>query len=309
MTATRSEIADALRGRLLRGLHAGALRAGDRLPSARELRHEFGDVDHRIILDAYRLLETEGLVELRARGGIYVARQPGVGNVPLPSASWLTDVFAQSVAREIPLGELHHWLRRGIATLRLRCVAIQGTADQIAGLCRELHDDYGLVTLGMNARDLAAAREVPADLRHADLIVTTVGYESLLRPLAERHGKTLIVVDVRPDLIGGEWRLLLRRPVYVVMKDERFADILRDFFRDTPGADNIRAVVLGRDSLDAIPDDAAVYVTRSARTALGKTPVRGRLLPSARLFSSESARQLIRFIVEANLHALAAGNR
>ncbi len=65
-------IADTLRGRILRGLQAGTLRNGDRLPSARDLAGEF-EVDHRAILAAYRELAAEGLVELRQRGGIYVA--------------------------------------------------------------------------------------------------------------------------------------------------------------------------------------------------------------------------------------------
>lgn len=306
MADARQEIADALRGRILRGLHAGSLKAGDRLPPAREMREEFGGADHRIILDAYRMLEADGLVELRARGGVYVAVPPSHGPVPLPSAAWLTGIFAQAIAREIPLGELHHWLRRGMGTLRLRAIAVQANADQIAGLCRELADDYGLLAKGIDVAQLDDPKKA-AELRHADLLVTTAGCEAEVRRAAALHRKPVIVVDIRPDLIGGEWRLLLRRPVYVVMCDERFAAGIRHFFADTPGAENIRTVVLGRDSLDAIPDDGVVYITRSARDALGSTRVRGRLLPSVRLFSSRSSAELIRFIVDANLRALAGG--
>lgn len=306
MADARQDIADALRGRILRGLNAGSVKPGDRLPAARELRDEFGGADHRIILDAYRMLEADGLVELRPRGGIYVATPPSHGPVPLPSATWLTSIYAQAVAREIPLGELHHWLRRSIGTLRLRAIAIQGNADQIAGLCRELADDYGMQARGMDVVLLGDPKKA-AELRHADLLVTTTGCEGAVRRAAELYGKPVIVVDIRPDLIGGEWRLLLRRPVYVVMRDERFVEGLRRFFEGTPGAGNIRSVVLGRDALDDIPNDAAVYITRSAREVLGTTPVRGRLLPSARLFSSRSSAELIRFIVDANLRALAGG--
>ena len=71
---TREGIAEVLRGRILRGLHSRSLASGDRLPSARELGAEF-DIDHRVVLAAYRELASEGLIELRQRGGIYVARR------------------------------------------------------------------------------------------------------------------------------------------------------------------------------------------------------------------------------------------
>lgn len=308
MTDVRAEIADTLRGRLLRGLHANTLQRGERLPSARDLKQEFG-VDHRLILDAYRELEREGLVELRARGGVYVSSEHALGALPLPSATWITDFLTQSVAREIPLPEVHDWLRRAVETRRLRAVAIQSTADTIAGLCRELRDDYGFEADGVNAAALAGDIEPPTELRYADLVVTTPGLESLVRPIAERFRKKLIVAELRSDLIGGEWRLLLRRPVYVIVKDEAFVALLRKFFAQTPGAENIRPIVLGRDSVDAIPEGAPTYVTRGAADALDGVVVRGRLLPAARLFSPQTSREIIQFIVDENFRALAGAAR
>ena len=62
-------IVDTLRGRILRGLKAGTLVPGARLPSTRELNDEFR-VDHRAILAAYRALATEGLIDIRERDGL-----------------------------------------------------------------------------------------------------------------------------------------------------------------------------------------------------------------------------------------------
>lgn len=297
-------IADTLRGRILRGIHAGALRHGERLPSARDLRCEF-EVDHRTIIAAYRQLESEGLVQMRARGGVYVASDFGGGTVPLPSATWLTDVFTQAVTREIPLVELHDWMRRATSTLRIRAVAVQGTEDQIAGLCRELRDDYGIDAVGIDAEALKDGDPPPA-ARYADLFVTTHGYEAQTSALAARYGKPMIVAEVRPDLIGGEWRLLLRKRVYVIVRDERFGEVLRMFFEGVPGAENVHPLVLGRDDIDSLPHDAHVYVTRSARDALGTRTVRGRMLPSARLFSDRTARQIVEFVTRSNLGAMAS---
>jgi hypothetical protein len=194
-------------------------------------------------------------------------------------------------------------MRRAVETLRLRAVVVQGTADQIAGLCRELQDDYGLDASGV---EIAAVRvePLPTEVRYADLVVTTVGYADEVRPLAARLGKPCVVAEVRPDLVGGEWRLLLKRPVYVIVHDARFVPTLLSFFASVPGAENVRPLVLGRDELDQIPDGAPTYVTRSARGQLGDTPIRGRILPSARLLSAESTREILRFVVRANLDVI-----
>ena len=304
MSDQRTDIADVLRGRILRALHARALESGSRLPSARELAADF-KVDYRIVLDAYRELETEGLVEMRARGGIYVAADRRADRVPVPSAKWLSDVVGQAIAREIPLEEIAEWVQRAVSTVRLRAAAIQSTADQIEGMCRELQDDYGIETTGVHVSELDGA-DLPAAVRHADLLLTTRVHAPLVQPIADRIGATLIVTDVRADLVGGEWRLLLKRAVFVVVSDDRFAQTVLNYFSDTPGSEHLTLLVAGRDDLGVIPDGAPVYITRSARLQLAGAHVRGRILPSARMFEAEASRQIVSFIVNRNLDALSA---
>src|SRR5688572_30346161 len=80
MPARRDAIAGALRQRVVGGLHLGTLKAGDRLPSLRQLAAETG-ADPRVVLAAYRQLAREGLVGLRTRSGAYVdAGAPGVSD-------------------------------------------------------------------------------------------------------------------------------------------------------------------------------------------------------------------------------------
>ena len=307
VTARRDEIVDVLRQRVLRGRHAGALHPGDRLPSARELERDF-EIDHRVILTAYRQLADEGLVELRQRGGIYVAGDRAAGAMPMPPEGWLIDVLLQGIAREVPVADLAEWLRRAVGTLHLRTAVVASTADQGAGIVRELRDEYGVDGVVVDPAELDG-EAVPPAVRHADLLVTTPSHATQTQPVAAALDLPCIVVTVRPDLVGSEWRLLLRRPVYVVVADGRFVELLRGYFADTPGAENLRPLVVGRDDLGAIPPDAPTYTTRAALDALGDTPVAGRQLPAARIFSAESARELVTVIVRRNLDALAARRR
>jgi hypothetical protein len=109
---------------------------------------------------------------------------------------------------------------------------------------------------------------------------------------------------VRPDLVVGEWALLLRRPVYAVVATEAFGTMLREFFANVPGVENLRILVFGRDDLSTIPDGAPTYVTRQARDTLGAMHVPGRILPAARTIAAASARALLAFIVRANVAAM-----
>ncbi|MDB4878274.1 MAG: regulatory protein GntR [Gemmatimonadetes bacterium] len=299
----RTSIAETLRGRVLRGLQAGTLRPGDRLPSARELVTEF-QVDHRLILVAYRQLADEELVDVRERGGVYVAMSTSTrAGFPALPIKWFVEMLTEGFAHEIPAPELHEWLRRSIETLRLRAVVITSTWDQAAGLARELRDDFGVIADGIVGSDLAHAEVRPAVLRHADVLIATAAHIELARQIGAELNKPTVVVDVRPDLVVGEWALLLRQPLYAVVATAEFGEMLKKFFADVRGIDNLHILVHGTDDLSAIPDGAPTYVTHRVREALAGTPIRGRLLPAARTISTASAREIFNFIVRANLEA------
>src|SRR4051812_36525245 len=99
-------VAELLRQRLLSGLYLGSLHLGDRLPSLRRLAVEYG-VDVRAVRRAYQLLEREGLVELRARSGIYFAPAAERARRPLsPRSQWLVTVALEGLQRAIRLPDL-----------------------------------------------------------------------------------------------------------------------------------------------------------------------------------------------------------
>jgi hypothetical protein len=190
-------------------------------------------------------------------------------------------------------------------------VVLHAIADQRTGICRELEEDYGFEATGVSTDELGNGHH-PSELSQADLIVSTPAYEPLARRLAAQHGKPCIIADVRPDLIGGEWRLLLRKPVYVVVRDAQFKSALLAFFGTTKGRENLRVLVVGDDDLSAIPATAPTYITRGAREWLDAHPdthgraseIGGRILPAVRTFSSSTTDELISFILERNLEAL-----
>lgn len=336
MSPTRDELTELLRRRLLAGLRDGTLAYGSRLASTRAVASQLG-VDPRLAMASYRELAREGMVELRQRSGIYVAARTDTDGAPVPPREWLVDLLGAAIERDVAAADLARWLQLALETLRLRAVVIAATADQTVGICAELRGNYGLEAYGIvlsakavsyeagasstaaiwasgagTSRPPEASRlqclpgdgeRLPPSLARADLVVTTPASEALARPLATRLGVPLILADVRPDLLGAEWRQLLLEPVSVVVADELFGQMVRTFLSGTPGAERLTVLVAGRDDISGIPDDAPVYVTRAAQQVLGDGSLPGRRVPPARVFTAEASRAILHWMVAANLAA------
>jgi DNA-binding transcriptional regulator YhcF (GntR family) len=291
-----------LRGRILRGLQAGTLRIGDRVPSGRELEREL-DVDHRLVLAAYRDLAGEGLVELRARGGIYVARELAPEGRAVPSESWLVELLAEAVAREVPAPSMHEWLRRATSTVRLRVAVVHEGSDGARGLAAELAEFFGLEVTAAGI-DALAAEQLPPELLARDLIVTIPELSAAVEARSAELRAPVATLAVEQEALAVEWRpLLAAGPVYVVTADEHSARRFERTVAREAGAANLRTLVVGRDDLAEIPADAPTYVTRCARERLDGGLLPGRPLPRARFLTAESRRELLRLIVRANLRA------
>ena len=310
MSARRTEVVEALRQRFFSQLHLGMLGPGSKLPSTRDLARELA-VDWRVVLAAYRELEREGLVELRQRSGVFFTseggRSGGNGSTAerMRLARWAADLFHQGLGRGVSAPALPTRLQGLIGTLRLSALCIECNEDQTSALCTELNDDYGLAAAGADVDDLLAAETLPPTVRRADLLVTTPFHAGEVKSIASRAGKPWVAVTLRTDVYAEVARLLPSGPVYFIVSDPRFAMKLGRIFANTAGATGFHARVQGRDDLGRIPPGPPTYVTRRARERLRDSELLSRVVPEERMFSSESARELLTFIVGANLAALA----
>ena len=303
MATSSEDLIELLRERIIDQIRTGTLEYGDRLPSARELSVEL-DVDPRTVLAAYHALAEEDLVELRRRSGVYVAARPGPAQVLVaPPVRWMVDTLADGIARDIPVPLLAERFREATTTTRLRAAVIECNRDQIHSMSRELREDYGIDASGVDLATIAPDGPYPPEVQTADFIVSAA-HADVIRKIADRLRKPAVVVSVRSDLVQRTTRLLARGPVYFVVADVRFADKMRRGFSSLPGGENFRAIVVGRDDVANIPDDATTYVMRLAREVLGTTPVPGRLVPAVRVFSPTCAREILSIMVRRNASAL-----
>lgn len=310
MSDRRTEIAEVIRQRIISALHCGVLAEGARLPSTREVAEEF-DVAPRTAMSAYRVLQEEGLVELRERSGIYVAAG-GAGGHPILTqlAGWLVDTLVEARAREVAPISFPERARRCLETLRLRAVCVAGNRDQLDHISHELLDDYGIESEGLEPEQLGAPdAEAQRALARADLLVSTSVHATVAKHAARRLGKPAIAVSLRRPLMEELVRNLARGPVYWIATDRRFRDALRAVFGPMGHGDNARVLILGEDDLATIPSDAPTYIMRRAHERLGNTELALRLHPTRRVFSDEMARDLLSFVVRANMAAMAGAGR
>jgi DNA-binding transcriptional regulator YhcF (GntR family) len=304
---TRSQLAELLRQRFFSALHLGLMRAGSRLPSAREIAAELG-IDRRAALAAYRELEREGLVELRQRSGIYLAtRAPGARGPRLtPPVEWAVDILAQGLTMGIPAPRFADRIHAYVATLRLRACCIECNEDQITSLCDELASDYGLETSGADVDELLTESSPRSDVRRADLLVTTPFHAGEVKELALRTNRSWIAVSLRTDIYAEIARLAETQAIYFVVLDERYARKLDKIFGSTAGSSNFHALVVDRDDTAQIPTAAPTYITRAARSRVRDKALLERVIPEDRVFSAASAREILSLIVSSNMAALEA---
>jgi DNA-binding transcriptional regulator YhcF (GntR family) len=105
-------LADWLRDCIREGLHAGHLRAGDRLPSIREIALALGATTYAVA-DAYERLEGLGLVNKRDRSGIYVAPPAPEPDRPVSeTVEWMVAVLGEAVEHRLKIPQLPDLIRR-----------------------------------------------------------------------------------------------------------------------------------------------------------------------------------------------------
>ena len=309
--AARSELVARLRDRILSELHLGRLHAGDRLPSIRELAGRIG-ADQRVVAQVYRLLEAEGLVEVRGRSGVYVAPQDRFGGQLLAeTALWIAETLTDAWKRRIRVADFPELVRRCTATVRLHCACIESNEDHLTSLCTEASDDFGLevhpvyldALLQAEAGAVIDIDRFPGELRSADLLRTSAFHARVVRPIAALLDKPLLVMRVHSDLVDAIERRLRSAPLTLVCADPGFGERLRTLHGKVGGEERIRVVLA--DDVDAVAGldrSEPVLLTRAARKRLGNVdlPV---IAPHSPSFSAEAARELMELLIWLNMEA------
>lgn len=305
-----SQVLDLLRGRILSGIHSGHLSAGDRAPTYREVAEETG-LDLRTVTRVYEALQREGLVEVRGRQGVFIARQERLGGRVLEeTARWVIGMLGEAWLRRIHLPDFPEFLRRCIATVEVRAVCIESTVDQLERMCAELGREFGLRTVSVHADDLVPFQHgsvqrdrMPRELREADFLVTTAFHAAAVRPIAETLEKPVVVVTLNVELVRALEKRLALGDLTVICVDPRFLERIRLVIGGEHGY-RIRGVLVhDEEAIGRLDRNEPVLVSDSARKRRPGLDFPS-VIPPGTVLSRESTDELIEMLVRFNVEAM-----
>jgi len=192
-------ILDTLRGRIISGLYVGSWGVGDRLPSIREIAEAEG-VDRKTAAAAYHRLEEEGLVQVRARSGVYLCSPPAPLEVTGPlerlHRQWLQHTFEGARA----LGLDTRSILRMITTIseleQVRFPVIECNWSQATSIADEIRERLDIQAMPYLLDELR-----PGDplLAEAPILVTTPYHTADLALLGP--GRPILDVTLAPEVL------------------------------------------------------------------------------------------------------------
>ena len=208
-----SIIVDQLRERIVTGIFLGSWQPGERLPSIRDVA-EAESVDRKTAAAAYRRLEEEGLVRVRARSGVYLRTDAAPGqSSPLERLHrrWLRNTYEGGRELGLDTGTMLRLLE-SIASIEQTAVPVVESDPAMATLIAdELQQRARLNAVPAAANELRQLRDQYAA---APFVVTTPLFTQL--PQLQGVFRTVVQATLAPELLDA-LRTTLRRPRALVV--------------------------------------------------------------------------------------------
>lgn len=293
-------VEDLLRRRVLGLLHSGRLKAGERLPSIRQISRQTGH-DHRAVAAAFRRLEREGLVEVRAGSGVYVqADWRGTASED-QLASWTAEVLMEGWNRLTTRKEIGETLRR-VGTARVRCGLIESNLDHMAAFGEELRSDFLVEVEEILVSPESTGSDVDrAAVGRCTMVCTSAFHRDLAAPLATEMNIPVVVLTVSTEYATEIDRLLSERPLTAVAVDPGYGARAAAHLAVSSHRDRGRFVTVDRMQESGVrADDPDVLLTLAARRRLGLEEYH-LIPPPPRLISPDSARAVMLEIARCGL--------
>jgi DNA-binding transcriptional regulator YhcF (GntR family) len=254
-------ILDQLRDRIVTGLYFGNWQPGERLPSIRDIA-DAESVDRKTAAAAYHRLEEEGLVEVKARSGVFLRDEQANGGSrngtsgPLEKLQrrWLKNTY--DGARALGL-DTRTVLRLFQAVSEVEATTVPVVEEDPATartIAEELRDCVGIDARPMSLSDISSRTGA---FTTAPFAVTTPYYASRLSTLMPRT--PLITATLSLDLLYALMERAADGPILVTVPSEWIASRVEAALRQrAPNRERTRVVVANPETdLQQLRRDAA----------------------------------------------------
>jgi GntR family transcriptional regulator len=182
--AAGAVVVDRLRDRIVSGVYLGHWHPGARLPSIRELA-ESEQVDRKTVAAAYRRLESEGLVRVHARSGVYLrgGRAPdGGGPLDRLYRRWLETTYERASALGLDSRTILRLINAVAEVERQMLPVIECDDAQAETLASELRQ-----RLGINAQPIVLGAGLESAVPAPFLITTPYHRAQLVTLLPDKN--------------------------------------------------------------------------------------------------------------------------
>jgi GntR family transcriptional regulator len=268
-------ILDQLRDRIVTGLYFGNWQPGERLPSIRDIA-DAESVDRKTAAAAYHRLEEEGLVEVKARSGVFL-RDEGASNGqgrggPLERLQkrWLKNTYDGARALGLDTGTVLRLFGAVAEVESAPLPVIEEDETSARTVARELRE-----CVGINARPLML-QEASSRLNAfpaPPFVITTPYYAGRVAALMPRT--TLIVATLSLELLHGLLARAQDGPILVTVPSDWIAQRVEAALRQrAPNMERTRVVVAGPDTdlLQLRRDAGCVFVWPGCEEVLTAFP-------------------------------------
>jgi hypothetical protein len=213
-------------------------------------------------------------------------------------------VLGDAGALQLKVPMLPDLVRDWTASTRVACACVDDTEDGLVALTTELRQQWGLDTYPVPQGGARSGRwdeaALVAELRKADVVVTTAFHAGVVGAVAASLGKPMVVLRANPELVETLEERVASRPLTVVVADAAYGERLscvrgaRDRVHVVPVSDAA--------ALAALDPAEPVLVTRAAQQRLGSVGAR-LLYPLSPVFCPTSARDLAAVLIRSNIRA------
>jgi len=212
----KSALVGQAREQLITALHVGTLRAGDRLPSVRQVSQRNG-INIKTAFSIYQRLKDEGYIELRVGSGAYVA---DIDNADLDQdyCRSILDLIQSSLAAASQLKleprEYHRLVENFVERSRfesLQVTVIECNEEQVNVFAHEITSRLRVQVVPMLLEHLEHPdrREVKS-LSRTDYFVTTDYHFNDVKRIAGRYGRKILKLRLNaaflPELVAAARR-------------------------------------------------------------------------------------------------------
>lgn len=224
----------AVRDELLRGLYCGRLRPGDRVPSVRRMADRTG-LNPKTVHRHYRELADAGFLRLREGSGTYLSDSVALPEGRAPAVEQLMQAAdaARAEARKLGVTEAQlggflaeldpeRWLSRRLAV-------VECNEEQIGLISLDLASRLGCMIRPVLLSSLRDGR--PVDWDGVDGVVTTDCHRDEVQHLIEHREIPLYRIALTEDFARVLAARARRGPLVMVVRDERFDPIFKQFLR------------------------------------------------------------------------------